>query len=170
MATELSEILGQMEDPQLAAAFELTRNPLFDSIAELGAKVVGRNRASLYIELSDMNYVIGGYNLARKRWPLMQKEIFRSYSYLDVPDASPYMAKIAEEYGKSYQVVGMTICEVTCRGKRIGALGVGDSEKAGPLSPEEKEALLRVARMASFVIETRTAARLLKDDLEAILS
>lgn len=42
MAPDLSHILGQMEDPQLAAAYELTRNPLFDSIAELGAKVVGR--------------------------------------------------------------------------------------------------------------------------------
>ena len=91
-----------MDDPQLAAAYELERNVFFDSIAELGAKVVGRNIASLYLEMHDKNYVIGGYNLARKNWPLMQKEVFRNYAFLDVPDARPYMEKIAKEYGMFY--------------------------------------------------------------------
>ena len=170
MTPDLSLILKQMDDPQLAAAYELERNDFFDSIAELGAKVVGRNIASLYLEMHDKNYVIGGYNLARKTWPLMQKEVFRNYAFLDVPDARPYMEKIAKEYGKFYQVASMTICEVTCFGKRVGALGVGDSDKVGPLGDADKDALLRVARMASYVIETRSAAQLLRQDLAAILS
>lgn len=165
----LREILGSDDDTALPGLLDLVSSPIFDDLAKLGSQVSGRSEFLICLNLREAGLILGSNVETYRFIPMSAMPSQINLPYFEAFDGAcdPEIEQTSLKTGR--EIAAVTIARMTHGAEVIGFVCAYEPKEKGLLAPAQKSSFLKIVRLASHLIEMRSAVHLLVRDAQAVL-